>query len=465
VPSATTAAAAAYGQLPLAFEVNQGQATAGINYVARGAGYNLSLTPQQALLALSQGAGGNVLGLRLVGANPLAPAIGQDQLITHTNYLIGNDPSQWQTNIPNFGRVEYQNVYKGINLVYYGNQGQLEYDFVVAPGANPGVITLAVQGAQGMTLDAQGNLVLHSSGGDVIEQAPVIYQQIGGTRHAVSGSFVLGGNDQIGFRIGAYDHSQPLVIDPVLSYSTYLGGSSGIDGLGIAVDASGSAYITGRVISGTFPTTSGAFQSSGGNAFVAKLNPTGTALVYSTYLGPCSLGVAIAVDSFGDACVTGTGASTSFPIVNGYDTTGSGGFAAVLNPSGSGLIYSTFINGMTNPGVNEPAGAIALDGSGDLYVTGRTTGGLKRPRRPTDGLRRRGNQCLPGGDQPHALRPGLPGLRQLPGGEHGERTELGHGLRHRRRCRWRGQRVPDGVRQLDEFSDHAGRLPGQCPWR
>jgi hypothetical protein len=377
LPSASQALQAAYGHLPLAFEANQGQAPSQIDYMARGPGYSLSLTAQQAVLALSQGNAGNVVGLRLVGANPSAPVVSLDQLITRTNYLIGNDPSQWHTNIANFGRVEYQGVYRGIDLVYYGNQGQLEYDFVVAPEANPGAVRLAVQGTQSMALDARGNLVLHTSGGDIIEQAPVIYQMVGGVRKAVSGRFVLEGNNQVGFQVGAYDHSRPLVIDPVLSYSTYLGGSSAADGLAIAVDASGGAYITGRVVSGAFPTTPGAFQSSGGAAFVTKLNATGTALVYSTYLGPSALGVGIAVDGSGDAYVTGTTTSSIFPTTpNSFETAGSGGFATVLNPSGSGLIYSTYITGMMNPGVNIPAGAIAVDGSGNLYVTGRTNGGM-----------------------------------------------------------------------------------------
>src|SRR5262249_30304377 len=167
---ATEAIQAAYGQLPLAFEANQGQAAAPINFMAHGSGYALALTPAEAVLALQKpastpgkpapGTPGDVVQLQLVGANPAAPVVGQDELITKSNYFIGSDPSQWRTNVPNYGQVEYQGVYPGVNLVYYGNQGQLEYDFVVAPGADPGAITLAVQGTQGLTLDAEGNLVL-----------------------------------------------------------------------------------------------------------------------------------------------------------------------------------------------------------------------------------------------------------------------------------------------------------------
>jgi hypothetical protein len=196
VPSATSLAA--YGQLPLSFEVNRGQTAAPVNYLARGSGYTLFLTPTQAVLGLTQGKGGSgqtstddVLSLGLVGANPSASVAGLDRLPGVSNYFIGNDPSKWLTDVPSYGQVEYQNVYAGINLVYYGNQGQLEYDFVLAPGANPNAISLSIQGAQGVRLDAQGDLVLHTSGGDVVEHAPVIYQDIGGSRQAVAGQFVL----------------------------------------------------------------------------------------------------------------------------------------------------------------------------------------------------------------------------------------------------------------------------------
>ncbi len=214
-----------YGQLPLPFTANEGQAPSSVDFVAQSSGYTLSLSAQQAELALGQGAASANLSVQLVGANPAAPAVASDQLITRTNDLIGNNPSQWHTNIPNYGQVTFQGVYAGIDLVYQGNQGQLEYTFNVAPGANPDAITFAIQGAQGLALDGQGNLVLNTAAGDVTEQAPVVYQEIGGVRQAVSGSFVLEGNNQVGFQIGPYDHSQPLVIDPTLSYSSYLSGA------------------------------------------------------------------------------------------------------------------------------------------------------------------------------------------------------------------------------------------------
>ena len=215
--SGVPAAATGYGNLPLAFEVNQGQTASQIDFLARGDGYMLSLTPVAAVLTLKNETGGDVLSLQFVGANPQAQVVGRDELITKTNYLIGNDPSQWRTEISNYGKVEYQDVYKGIDLVYYGNQGQLEYDFVVAPGTDPGVIKLSIQGADEIELDAHGNLVLHTSGGDVVQDAPVIYQELDGVRQAVTGQFVLTGNHQVGFEIGTYDHSRTLVIDPILS--------------------------------------------------------------------------------------------------------------------------------------------------------------------------------------------------------------------------------------------------------
>ena len=174
--------------------------------------------------------------MQLVGASAAPQVVGQDQLPGVSNYLIGNDPSQWHTDIPNYAQVEEQSVYPGVDLVYYGNQQQLEYNFTVAPGADPGVIRMAFTGAESATLDDQGNLVLQTAGGPVVEQAPVLYQESGGVRQSVAGQFVLEGNGQVGFAVGSYDPSQPLVIDPILSYSTYLGGSGGDNGSAIAVD-------------------------------------------------------------------------------------------------------------------------------------------------------------------------------------------------------------------------------------
>jgi hypothetical protein len=334
---------------------------------------------------------GVALAMNLIGANPSPLVTGLDQLPGTSNYFIGNDPSQWHTNIPNYGQVAYQGVYPGVNLVYHGNEQQLEYDFVVTPGSDPSTIRLRFQGADSISLDDQGNLVLSTALGDVLEHAPVVYQEVGGVRQTVAGQFVLLGQDEVAFRVGTYDASLPLTVDPVLSYSTYLGGS-GLDGAtGIAVDGSGNAYVTGSTASTDFPTTVGAFQDSSHgvpngsvnlspNAFVTKLNATGTALIYSTYLGGSGQGggggdaaAAIAVDASGNAYVTGHSSSTDFPITAGAfqnSLNGSGNaFVTKLNVTGTGLTYSTYLGGSGGDG----AQGIAVDGSGYAYVTGQTT--------------------------------------------------------------------------------------------
>ena len=378
---------AAYGQLPLSFEANQGQTDAHVNFLSRGAGYALFLTPDEAALRLqqpvasgtaaAQAAPEAVLRMQLVGANATPRVVGRDQLPGTSNYFIGNDPSRWHTDIPNYAQVEEQGVYPGVDLVYYGNQRQLEYDFTVAPGADPGVIRLAISGAESMTLDAQGNLVLHTAGGDVVEQAPVLYQEADGGRQAVSGHFVLEGDGQVGFAVGAYNPSKPLIIDPVLSYSTYLGGSGNdaVVGSGIAVDSAGNAYVTGDTVSTNFPTANPLQPATGGgdDAFVAKLNASGTALVYSTYLGGSGddAGSDIAVDSAGNAYVTGYTRSTNFPTANPLQPTFGGdrdAFVAKLNASGTALVYSTYLGGIAS----DVGSGIAVDSAGNAYVTGDT---------------------------------------------------------------------------------------------
>jgi hypothetical protein len=364
----------------LAFEVNQGQAAPQVNYLAHGSGYTVSLTAQDAQISLSQGTTCNTLDLRLLDANPSAHVVGQNELITKTNYLLGSDPRQWHTNIANYGEVEYQNVYRGVDALYSGNQGQLETTFVVHPGASPGVIQMQVQGAQGLSLDAQGNLVLHTTGGDVMEQAPIAYQEINGVRQSVSSRYVLEGDNTIGFQVGTYDPSQTLVIDPTLSYSSYLPGP----GVAIAVDSSGDAYITGH--------TTGSNDNSliGNGVFVDKLNASGTALLYQTFLSGSGGGNAIAVDAEGDAYVAGY-AGTDLPTTPNAlqptdPSTAITAFLSVLDPSGSGLLYSTWLPGTTglpsSPGglrIVSPSLAIApaSDGSLDnVYLTGAAAAGF-----------------------------------------------------------------------------------------
>jgi hypothetical protein len=395
VPSISNLPVAGYGQLPLSFEINQGQTDPQVNFLARGSGYTLFLTPTEAVLSLQKpakpaasapavaapAAVADVLGMQLVGANPSPQAAGLDELPGKSNYFIGNDPSQWHTDVANYGRVAYADVYPGINLVYYGHQRQLEYDFQVAAGADPGRIRLAFPNVHGMELDGQGDLVLHTAGGDVVEQAPVLYQEKARVREAVAGHYVVHGADQVGFAVGAYDPRQVLVIDPVLSYSTYLGGSGHDYPAGTAVDAAGNAYVTGATVSTDFPTAHPLQSSYGGgnnfdgDAFVAKLNAAGSALVYSTYLGGSSLeweGLgAIAVDAAGNAYVTGGTDSTDFPTAHPLQPAKGAGhdaFVAKLNAAGSALVYSTFLGGSSD----DYGTSIAVDAAGNAYVTGHT---------------------------------------------------------------------------------------------
>jgi hypothetical protein len=384
------ATSAAYGEIPLSFEINQGQTDSQVSFLAHGPGYALFLTQQEAVLNLekiAQPAANDKIGIpsvatavfsiQLVGANPSTPVVGLDQLPTDSNYFIGNDPANWRINIPNYAEVEYQNVYPGINLVYYGNQGQLEYDWIISPGADLSAISVAIRGAQNTTLDPQGNLILHSSLGDVVEQAPIVYQQVDGIRHPVIGHFIQKENGTIGFQVGAYDKSIPLVIDPVLSYSTYLGGSAEDDGEAIAVDSSGNAYVTGYTASTNFPTAGSPFQGTNGTsqvvAFIAKINSSGSGLLYSTYLGGTGGDQAfgIAVDGSGNAYVAGVTFSNDFPTANPFQGTYGGNgdvFVTKVNASGSALVYSTFLGGSQQ----DNGTAIAVDTSGDAYVAGYT---------------------------------------------------------------------------------------------
>jgi hypothetical protein len=369
-----------YGQIPLSFEINKGQAALQVNFLSRGTGYGLFLAAGEAVLSLSKGtataAPGDVVAMRLAGANADAVVTGLDPLAGTSNYLIGNDTSRWLTDIANYGQVEYQSVYPDVNLVYYGNQRNLEYDFQLAPGADPGVIQLAFTGVQTLSMDAQGNLLLETSGGEVVEKAPVVYQQDGNLRQAVAGRYVLEGGDRVGFAVGAYDASRPLVIDPILSYSTYFGGSGNDAGTGIAVDTAGNAYITGSTTSIDLPTGNPYQPVSGGgtDAFVAKLNASGTGLVYSTYLGGSGtdIGMGIAVDAAGNAFVTGNTQSSNFPTANPLQRAFGGstdGFVAKLNATGSGLVYSTYLGGSSD----DYGTGIAVDASGSAYVIGYTT--------------------------------------------------------------------------------------------
>ncbi|NKF20800.1 SBBP repeat-containing protein [Solimonas marina] len=386
--SGEPARALQYGKIPLHFEPNEGQAPQDVRYIARGAGYGLFLKDDEAVLSLLHPAAdtghptaGAVLRMQLVGAQKASRLEGEQPLRGQSNYLQGGSAERWQHHVAHVGRVHYSNVYDGVDLVYYGNQNQLEYDFIVAPGKSPQAIRLHFAGADHLSVDTDGNLHIATAGGELVEHQPVVYQRRDGRREAVQGAFRLEGRQDVAFAVGPYDDTRELVIDPTLDYSTYLGGvGTGADyGRGIAVDSDGDAYVTGYTASTNYPTTSGAYQVSAGggsyDAFVTKVAPDGESLIYSTYFGGSSsdYGRAIAVDTEGQAYVAGYTASSDFPITAGaYQTTFAGGsydgFVAKLSADGSSLVYSTYIGGSSSDYLR----AMTLASDDSVYVAGYT---------------------------------------------------------------------------------------------
>jgi cysteine synthase len=368
----------AYGKLPLRFEANAGQTDPQVQFLVRGSGSTLFLTATEAVLTMRGPEGTSPVRMQLVGANPTPHVRGEDVLPGTSNYFIGNDPQQWRTAVPNYAKVVYDEVYPGVDLVYYGTQGRVEHDFIVAPGASPSLIALEINGAGQVAIDAQGDLVVTNEAGEMRLQKPVLYQEVDGQRREIPSGYMLIAGSRVGFQVGAYDATKPLVIDPVLVYTTYLGGSSDDEGTRIAVDAAGQAYVTGVTNSPDFPVAGSPLQSSlrgNSDVFVAKLNPDGTALVYSTYLGGSGsdLGYAIAVDTAGNAYITGNTGSPDFPgtatsPIQAYISGGSDAFVAKLNTTGTALVYSTYLGG--NAG--EIGEAIAVDAAGNAYVAGFT---------------------------------------------------------------------------------------------
>ncbi len=392
-----------FGKLPLRFEVNQGQSDAQVRYLARGRGYTFFLTPTETVLTLRKFESPaaqklrergrsrqsivkskysrlvtETLRLRLVGGNPQPKVTGSGELGGRANYFIGNDPARWLTDVPLCSRVRYESVYPGIAVEYYGDEGRLEYDFVVGAGADPSAIRILVEGPGRVTLDGEGRLVLEFPSGSVLWRAPVAFQEVNGQRRPVGAQYRLHGSHQFGFELGSYDHDRPLIIDPALEYSTYLGGTSDDSARAIALDAAGFVYVTGDTASGNFPTRGPI--SGGGNlggdvdVFITKLGPKGTNIVFSTYLGGNGFesGQGIAVDAATNVYVTGfTDSSTTFPTRNPYQSSLRGAddvFVSKLNAAGNSLLYSTYIGG-----TNDQAGlAIACDNSGGAYVTGDT---------------------------------------------------------------------------------------------
>ncbi len=388
-----------YGSLPLYFEPNLGQTDARVQFIARAGGRTLFLAQGEAVLVVSRAAapsalsGGDrqratyireaVVRMTLPGANPAAEFRASGRQAGVSAYFLGDDPAGWRPEVPHYSRVECRQVYPGIDLVYYGNQGRLEYDFVVAPGADPGQIRLAYHGADRVRLDASGNLVLETPLGNVRQLRPRVYQEVGGRRTEVAAGYNLTGN-AASFQLASYNRALPLVIDPVLTYSTYLGGADSDGAFSVAVDADGAAYIAGFTRSTNFPTANGYQESKSADfdAFVTKLGPSdggGVApLVYSTYLGGGNpdRATSIALDSSGAAYVAGYTSSVRFPTLNAYQSERAGSNEAFLAKlavyPGSGpvsLVYSTYLGGSES---DDEAYSVAVDQSGAAYVAGVT---------------------------------------------------------------------------------------------
>jgi hypothetical protein len=401
--------AAAYGKLPLAFEKNEGQTANNVRYTSHGQGYSLFLTTQEAVLLLqhsnprnistirgaatmrdSRSAGQaektSVIRMHLEGASASPQVDASERLPGSVNYFIGSDPKDWHTDIPSYARVKYTGVYPGVDLIYYGNHGRLEYDFVLAPGVAPSAIKMNLEGANKLRINSNGDLVVSVSGAEIKLQKPVVYQQVNGTRHEISGRYLLQGKHDISFAVAAYDRTQPLVLDPVLNYSSYLGGSGDDSAFSIAVDAQGDAFVTGTTFSTDFPSTANAFNkgpltvNTQGAVFVTELNPTGTQELYSSYLAGSGgdSGLGIALDPLGKIYLAGQTFSIDFPTTANALKPGplaanaSGtSFVSKIDPTISGtgsLVYSSYLGGPNG----DSGSAITADAGGNAYVTGLT---------------------------------------------------------------------------------------------
>src|SRR5215208_6646147 len=368
----------AYGKLPLSFVPNEGQSTdEAVRYYAQGAGYGFFFTKEGATLSFAEGKGrGHALGLDFLGANPHATLTARKRLPGKVNYLVRDDPAKWQQGLPTHAELLYGGLWPGIDMAARGEGGKLKYEFLLQPGSSVEDVRLAYRGAEGLSVGAGGQLLGRTALGVLKDAGPLSYQRMGGERVPVESRYKLEGDGSYGFAVGAYDPRYPLVIDPGLDYSTFLGGTTEDSGVGIAVDGEGRAYVTGTTLSANYPTTPGAFDTTFNgreDAFVTKLNASGSALAYSTFLGGSDLdqGLGIAVRE-GRVYVTGRTESPNYPTTPGaFDTTFNGNrdaFVTKLNASGSALVYSTFLGGSDL----DQGESIAVDREGRVYVTGLT---------------------------------------------------------------------------------------------
>ena len=364
-------------ELALAFEENVGQLDSSVDFLARGGGYSVFLSEGDAVIDLVNGDSRHVVRLDVLGADADAQVTGEDALGGVSNYLIG-DSSEWRTGIQNFSSVVYENVYEGIDIRYYGNQRQLQYDFIVGAHRDPNAIRLNFDGVAGLEINSDGELQLKldEAGNFLTFNAPFSYQLADdGSQIVVESGYVIHADGTVGFTLGEYDLSRELVIDPILDYTTFVGGT-GYDSLeGITADDSGNAYITGWTSSTDFPTTAGAYDTSYNTGsydiYVAKLSSDGSSLVYSTFIGGSGSdqGNSIAVDGTGNVYVVGSSNSSNLPTLNAYQNSLSGTSDAVLiklNSTGNMLLYSSYLGGTGT----ESAYDVVLDNSGFVHVVG-----------------------------------------------------------------------------------------------
>jgi len=414
-PAAAQASRLAQAHLPLYFEANQGQTDARVKFLSRGTGYTLFLTEDGATLSLrnlqaddaahaaatdraQRGPRGLQPGgishsrrpepprystdsvqLKLVAANPSPAVTGDSPQSGRVNYFVGNDPSHWHSGITTYKGVRYANVYPGVDMVFHGSQHELEYDFALAPGADPSHIALQVKGARGLHVDPRGNAIITTPLGDVALHKPITYQGEGAARTEIASNFELRADGSLGFHVGDYDRSQKLIIDPVLTYSTYLGGSTNLGYVaGLVTNSSGNVFVAGQTNSPDFPVTLGAFQPSLPNdtqsATVTEFTPDGSSLVFSTFLGGTknvNFVGDLDIDSDGNVYVMGETRASDFPLFHAYQSKHKwlyDVFLTVFNPDGGSIRYSTYLGGK----LNDDAGGIRTGNPGKVYLSGTT---------------------------------------------------------------------------------------------
>ena len=361
-------------KLPLSFIENQGQVSGDVRFMVKASHETIYFTPSNVLFALSSKNNTSIVKMSFEGAKP-GQLAGEGLLPGTANFFIGNNSSKWVTDISTYSTIRYENLYPGIDLVFKGTEGNLKHELQLKPGADPAKIVLTYSGQDNLSLDKNGSILIKTAAGNLTDSAPFCYQDINGSRAIIEGKYRRIGTKSIGFEISNYNQSLPLVIDPLLRYSTYLGGKGNDYGDGIALDSSGNAYITGDTNSTNFPTKNAyqAANAGGRDAFVTKLSPAGNELVYSTYLGGSGVDNSngIVMDSSGNAYVSGWTNSTNFPTKNAYQAANAGkddAFVAKLSPAGNKLVYSTYLGGSGD----DLGWGIAIDSSGNAYVSGWT---------------------------------------------------------------------------------------------